>query len=301
MVDATRSAIDACGLDAEVAELRLRLDADSASRDQAARTGRIIERFAQFAATGCGIGSLADVSSEVASRFLRATCGDGTPPSVSTMHWRRTSLRLLFRAGRDAGLVAGDPTLDLALPARSSLTARPLSDDEVALCRSVAQWSLTGTRRAAIWALAEATCRSSEIPHIRPTDLDLAAGGVRIHGGKVTDERVGQLTEWGVERLHARLAELDDPNSPITYSGRAAKGAGQVAGACGVVDVLVRAGLHGEPDVRPGSVASWAGRRILDESGRIDLAAKALGVRSLDRAAEIVAWDWRHDSDGDQT
>ncbi len=38
-----------------------------------------------------------------------------------------------------------------------------------------------------------------------------------------------------------------------------------------------------------------------DDTGRIDLAAKALGVRSLDRAAGIVGWDWRNDTDGDST
>ena len=57
-------------------------------------------------------------------------------------------------------------------------------------------------------------------------------------------------------------------------------------------DVLVRAGLAGEPDVRASSVAAWAGRRVLEETGRIDLAARALGVRSLDRAARIIGWEW---------
>ena len=211
------------------------------------------------------------------------------------MHWRRTALRLLFKTARRKGLVDGDPTLDLDLPARSSLGTRPLTDDEVLLCRSVAQWSLAGSRRSAAWALAEATCRSSELPKITGDDIDLDSGRVWIAGGKATEPRTGQLTEWGLVQVRARLEELDAPSLPLIYSGRSRSGAGQVSGASAIVDVLTRAGLHQEPDVRPGSVAAWAGRRVLEETGRIDCAARALGVRSLDRAARIVAWDWQAD------
>jgi integrase/recombinase XerC len=208
-------------------------------------------------------------------------------------------LRLLFRAARQAGLADGDPTLDIRLPPRSSLGTRPLTDDEVSLCRSVAQWSLNGSRRAAVWALAEATCRSSELPHITADDVDFDSGRVWIAGGKATDRREGQLTVWGLAHVRARAEELDEPTLPLVYSGRSPSRSGQVAGASALVDVLTRAGLHQEPDVRPGSVAAWAGRRVLDETGRIDLAAKALGVRSLDRAAGIIGWDWRADPELD--
>jgi integrase/recombinase XerC len=215
------------------------------------------------------------------------------------MHWRRTALRLLFRAGRRAGLADGDPTLDIKLPPRSSLSTRPLTNDEVGLCRSVAQWSLNGSRRAAVWALAEATCRSSELPHITADDIDLDSGRVWIAGGKATDRREGLLTGWGLAQVRARIEELVEPTRPLVYAGRSPAGPGQVSGAAALVDVLTRAGLHHEPDVRPGSVAAWAGRRVLDETGRIELAARALGVRSLDRAAGIVAWDWRTDPEPD--
>ncbi len=269
--------------------------AGHAREQQWDRTSRIIDRFCSFVANGHGATSLAELTAKVAADFVHAPPASGQRPSVSTMHWRRTALRLLFRAAREAGLVDGDPTLDLVLPPRSSLAARPLADDEVALCRSVAQWSLGGSRRAAVWALAEATCRSSELPHVTADEVDLGSGRVWIAGGKATDEREGQLTEWGLARVRARIDDLDEPTVPLVYSGRTPSGAGQVSGAAALVDVLTRAGLHHEPDVRPGSVAAWAGRRVLEETGRIDLAAKALGVRSLDRAAGIVAWDWRSD------
>lgn len=259
------------------------------------RTSAILDRFGRFAADGCGLVDLSRVTSDVARMFVTAPTGTGQAPSTSTMHWRRTALRLLFRSARRHGLVDGDPTLDLDLPPRSSLGTRPLTDDEITLCRSVAQWSLAGSRRAAAWALAEATCRSSELPNVTGDDINLETGRVWIGGGKATEPRDGQLTEWGLVQVRARIDELDAPSLPLVYLGRSPAGAGQVSGASAIVDVLTRAGLHQEPDVRPGSVAAWAGRRVLEETGRIDCAARALGVRSLDGAAAIVAWDWRAD------
>ncbi|CAN5881765.1 hypothetical protein BH23ACT2_BH23ACT2_26250 [soil metagenome] len=299
MLDGTRPTETSSGLAAEVALIRADLFGEKASPRQWARTSSIIDRFCLFASSGHGVRSLSAVTAKVAMDFVHAGTGGGQSPSVSTMHWRRTALRLVFRAARRADLVEGDPTLDVELPPRSSLGTRPLTDDEVTLCRSVAQWSLNGSRRAAVWALAEATCRSSELPHITADHVDLDSGRVWIAGGKATNQREGRLTEWGLTQVQARIEELDEPTRPLVYSGRSPAGPGQVSGASALIDVLTRAGLHHEPDVRPGSVAAWAGRRALEDTGRIDLAARALGVRSLDRAAGIVAWDWHTDPEPD--
>lgn len=301
MLDRTRQRTDGGGVLGQIDQLRQVMVDDSPGQPQWERTSAILDRFAQFASNGFGSTSLAEIRPEIARSFIDATTASGKPPSVSTRHWRRTAVRLLFRAARDAGLVDGDPTLDLVLPPRSSLGTRPLTDDEVALCRSAAQWSLAGSRRAAVWALAEATCRSSELPNISADDIDLATGRVWISGGKTTEPRESCLTDWGLQHVRARVLEVDELRRPLLYSGRSPSGAGQVAGASALVDVLTRAGLHHEPDVRPGSVAAWAGRRVLDETGRIDMAAKALGVRSLDRAARIVGWDWRAATESDST
>jgi integrase/recombinase XerC len=56
--------------------------------------------------------------------------------------------------------------------------------------------------------------------------------------------------------------------------------------------VLRRAGLGDEEGVRPGSIAAWAGRRVLADTGRIDEVARAMGQRSLDRTAEVIGWNW---------
>jgi len=229
----------------------------------------------------------------MAAAFVLAPLADGTSPSTALVHLRRSALRLLFRALRQEAAAVGDPTLDLKLPPRSQLSSRPLADDEVMLCRGHALWSLGDHRRAAAWALAEATCRSVEIAYIRRRDIDLSERRVWIHGGRTTAPRWGLLTEWGAARVQQRLSSLPaDPDTRVVYGGAGTPGIGQVSACVAIVDILTWAGLAAEPDVRPASIVAWAGQRILAERGRIDEVARRLGMASLDRAARFVAFDW---------
>jgi integrase/recombinase XerC len=197
---------------------------------------------------------------------------------------------------RTVGVVEGDPTLDLVLPPRSSLAARPLTDDEIVVCRSFALRTLTETRQPAAWALAEATARTSEIPRIRMRDLDLGTRRVWIHGGAKTEPRFGRLTLWGVQQLDRRARNLCDigaePDEPLVYRAAGSAASAQASAARAIQETLTRAGLGHEPDVRPVSVTAWAGRRVLEETGRIEAVACGLGVRGLDGAARIIGWDW---------
>ena len=178
-----------------------------------------------------------------------------------------------------------DPTLDLTLPARSSLVARPLTDDEIALGRSFSLRTLAETRQPAAWALAEATARTSELPAIRIRDVDLDTGSVWIAGSTKTDPRWGQLSEWGVETVARRIVSVGAaPDAPLVYDGTGSEGSRQASACAAISETLRRAGLAGEPDVRPVSVAAWAGARILQRTGQIEAVARGLGVRSLDRA-----------------
>jgi integrase/recombinase XerC len=267
-----------------------------AAEVEARRVVGVLQRFASFCQQGFGIVHLAGVTPAVVAEFVSVSAPDGTGPSVSLRHLRRLSIRLLFRVARSSGHLLGDPTLDLRLPPRSPLSTRPLADEEVLVCRGAAQWSLEDTRRAAAWALAEATCRTAELPLITVADVDLERSRVWIHGGGRVAERWGYLDDWGVEHLGRRLAVVGEESAfPVVYAGGDPAGAGQVAACTAIQEVLVRAGVGDEPDVRASSVAAWAGRRILAETGRIDVVARRLGLKSLDRAARIIAWDWLED------
>jgi integrase len=252
------------------------------------------DRFFTFCRRGFGVHELSEVTPEIARAFVVAPFED-RDPSVATMHLRRAVLRFVFRQARELGLAEHDPCVDLSLPPRSGLSARPLTDDEIAVCRSFSLTSLTNTRTPAAWALAEATARTAEIPHISARDVDLDNRQVWLHGSPRTVERWAPLTAWGVVQLERRVATLG--SAPLVYTANGSATSGQAASCIAVSDTLVRAGLAGEPDLRPVSVAAWAGRSLLDQTGRIDAVARLLGVRSLDRAARIVAWDWSRAED----
>ena len=179
-------------------------------------------RFLRYVEFGCGLESLAEVTPQHVQGFVLAP-SDGrkaSPPSVATSHLRRSAVRLLYRVLRQASAVEHDPTLDLDLPARSSLAARPLTDDEIALGRSFSAKTLGETRRPAAWALAEATARTSELSAIRIRDVDLDGGRVWIAGSTKVEARWGHLSEWGVDALTRRIAILEQlPDVPLVYDG----------------------------------------------------------------------------------
>ncbi len=290
-MDRTRDNLSDLGATVEAAVDRLMQERVFAP--QAGRVAVILHGFARFCERGHHVTDLTRVNPAIASAFIEAPCPGGAAPSVSLRHLRRTALRLLFRSARHLGQNVGDPTLDLRLPPRAQLATRPLADDEVSLCRATAAWSLNDRRRAAAWALAEATCRSVEVGQITRADVDLAGRRVWIHGGQTTVDRWGHLTDWGCVQLDRRLVAIcDDPDQPVAYEGNGGPATGQISACIAVRDILVRAGLGKELGVRPASVAGWAGRRVLEETGRIDEVARRLGIASLDRTARFIDWSW---------
>lgn len=91
--------------------------------------------------------------------------------------------------------------------------------------------------------------------------------------------------------MRGRLSEVGAEDQ-LVYSGTNT-GAGQVATCHAISTVLVRAGLAGGRDVRPLSVAGWAGRRVFTATGDMAAVARALGVRSLDQASRLIGHDWK--------
>ena len=267
------------------------------SMQSTARMVELADRFVGFARRGYNCETLVDVDAGVVAGFVSASGTTGLP-AVATQHLRRTAVRLLFRTARQLGLADGDPTLDLVLAPRSSLRARPLDDIEVEVCRSYAQRTLNETRLPAAWALAEATARTSELPHLRICDVDLNGGRVWVWGSPRCEPRWAHLSDWGVLQLERRIHSFGagDPHRRLVYSGRGDPVSAQASSCTAIAKVLTLAGLGAEPDIRPMSVVGWAGNRVLETTGRIEAVAVALGVRSLDRAAGLIAWNWTETS-----
>ncbi len=254
----------------------------------------LIDRFCAFAERAFGIRSLGDVTSAQATSFIQASTTTGDP-AVATLHLRRSAVRLLFRVARQLDLASIDPTVDLVLPPRSGLKARPLTGDEVALCRAASLHTLASSRLAAAWALAEASARSSELGHIRVGDIDLEGALVWLPGGRAAEPRSAPLGEWARTQLQRRVGAIGrEPSRMVLYDGRRGTDYHRQAASCAAIGHTLRlAGLSDEPDLRPRSVVAWAGRQVFEETGRIEVVAARLGMRSLDRAARMIDWNWQ--------
>lgn len=251
-----------------------------------------------------GVEDFTQVTRAHCEGFLQAPTVEGRSALLATQHSRRVALRMLFRTLRSNGVVTGDPTLDIPLPPRSSSASRPLTDDEIVMGRASSRLGMAGSgslRPAVIWAFAEATAVTSEISAVRIQDIDHADDPhwVRLPGTKRAEPRLGELTDWGRIMLTRHLVTLSNdgalPDAPLTYTGAATPGqaAAQASVSNALANTLRVAGLRSEPDVRPGSVRAWAGRRLYDGGMPIEQVARRLGVRSLDAAAEEIGLDWR--------
>ena len=291
------SSICSASFDAERRAVVERLSALGVlSQQSLPRVVELVSRFCVFCEQGVGVCSLREVSASRAEAFIHAPTATGEP-APATIHLRRSTLRLLFRTARELGLASSDPTIDLVLPPRSLRSSRPLSDDEVGLCRAASLHTLTSTRLPAAWGLAESSARSGELGHIRIADVDLDGGRVWLHGSSRTRPRWVPLSEWGATQLKRRLRAIgNDPERPVVYnSDRGSDYHRQAASCVAITNTLRRAGLIDEADIGPLSVFGWAGRQVMAETGRIDEVAHRLGVRSLDRAAALIGWDWQTD------
>lgn len=270
-----------------IAELRAKVhEQEHLSEQSARRFDEVLGRFELFVQRGFGVNGIEGLEPLHVEAFVRASA-----PSVATMHLRRSALRLLFRLVRQLTAYDHDLTLDLTLPPRSSLAMRPLTNDEIEVGRSYSLRTLTATRQPAAWALAEATATTSELPHITIDDLHLENAKVWLHGGSKNIARWGELTGWGVLQLQRRVSTLRNERW-LVYQGNGSPEAKQISCCVAINETLTRCGLALEPDVRPSSIAAWAGRRVYEETNSIEEVACRLGMRSLDRAARFIAHDW---------
>jgi integrase/recombinase XerC len=271
---------------------------------------RMTETVNRFVArlSAQSVRSFAEVTAEQARAFVLAPSSEGRAPEVNTQHARRTALRTLYATLRRLQYAVSDPTLDLVLAPRGVRVARPLTEDEVTLCRAAAQAvrGRRGTMRATAWALGETGALSSEITAVRIKDLDSVTNPWRVWlpGTRRARARWGELNTWANLVLAGRVLALrgagrSDPDTLLAYGGSTPPGGAKAqATVCNALrDVLQSAGLGAETDVRPSSLRHWVGRTAFDAGAPIEQVARLLGHRSLDATAQDIALDWDPEAD----
>ncbi len=266
-----------------------------------ARMTEIGRRFARRLAQD-GVESFREVTADQARGFITATARSGRAPAIATTRSRRTTVRAIYRQLRAAGYAVGDPSLDVMLAARGRNYSRPLTDDEIRLCRAVASASPVGPgpvgRRAVAWAFAESGATTGEIPQVTLADLDHehTPSTVRLPGTRHLHARTVELTDWGSATVTGHLANHQyAPGASITYRGQGGKPGSNspLARSCQqIVEILKAAGVAPSPDVRPASIRHWAGRTAFERGATLDQVAALLGLTSLDSTAARIGLDW---------
>lgn len=261
----------------------------------------LARRFTRFAAAH-DVTTLDAVDHGLVTKFVaakgRSRHGEVAPAAIATMHNRRAALRAYFRTARRLGLVLHDPTLDVDVPDREAAATRPLHDDEAVLVRLFAEHA-TPTRHAATAALLLAGAHTSELGHIRVSDIDTNANTVWAHGSTKHRARSLPLDTWACRVINQRIAYLTERGATgdtILCTGSDGSDAQRQARVCVTVrDVLTRAGLSTTTGIKPSSLTACAARQVFDDTGRIELAAKLIGSGSLDGTAALIGYQWRQD------
>lgn len=259
----------------------------------------LLRRFTRFS-SAYGATSCDAITPAVTLAFITADGynrhGLAVRPSTATRHQRRSVLRLFARDSMMLGFLLADPTDGVTLPPRDQADVRPVTDDEAALLRHFARSWGAPTRHAAVIGLALAGVRTGEIATIRVRDVTgrtvAAPGTLRVA------PRTLPLDAWAARAIGERAAqvltrsETTDKSSVVSTGGGTA--AQQQARTCTAIrDVLIRAGLSTEPDLRPRSVTNYAAATLFARTGRIQDAAQSLGYASLDASAEAINWNWQ--------
>jgi site-specific recombinase XerD len=266
--------------------------------------GQLLERYQRYAQSRHVL-ALDAVTADLAEDFVfaqgRTRHGRIGESATATMHQRRAVLRSLYRALRELGLTDADPTRDIILPERAHTLIRPLDEDEAVALRHAAEYVARPSRHAAAAALALSGGHSGEIGHARIRDLDRTAIAVWMHGSSRTEPRWCPLDPWALRVLLTRAAfvekqqrtEANVPDARLAVSSAPAPDEQiQARARVALSDLIRRIGLGNEPQAKPASLTAYAAMQIFDTSGSIEEVARRLGLRSLDRAAHIVGYDW---------
>jgi site-specific recombinase XerD len=216
--------------------------------------------------------------------------GRARTPGSSTKRNRLSSLRRAFRSLRQMGYELVDPTIDVVTLLDRTLDANVCSDEDIDKLREGAPIGLFDSSNAALLALAEAGATNGEAKEIRVSDVNLDDRLVRLPGNARVDERINELTDWGVIVLRERFAHVSGDDFVVVNSNGTKVSEASVSQMFRHIAAYGNVGRNG---FSINSVRAWRARAIYKETGRIQDAALFLGHRSLDSAVALIGLEWR--------
>lgn len=216
--------------------------------------------------------------------------GRARTPGSSTKRNRLTGLRRAFKSLRQMGYEMPDPTIDVVALLDRTLDPNVCSDSDIEKLREGAPIGLFDSCNAALLALAEAGATNGEIKEIRASDVNLEDRVVRLPGNARVDERINELSDWGVMVLRERFSFIDGDDFVVVNSNGSQASEASVSQMFRLIASYGNVGRNG---FNINSVRAWRARAIYLENGRIQDAALFLGNRSLDASVALMGLEWR--------
>ncbi len=216
--------------------------------------------------------------------------GRARTPGSSTKRNRLSGLRRAFKSLRQMGYQMPDPTIDVVALLDRTLDANVCGDRDIEKLREGAPVGLFDSCNAALLALAEAGATNGEIKEIRASDVNLEDRVVRLPGNARVDERINELSDWGVMVLRERFAHINGDDFVVVNSNGSQASEASVSQMFRLIASYGNVGRNG---FNINSVRAWRARAICTESGRIQDAALFLGNRSLDASVALMGLEWR--------
>lgn len=251
----------------------------------------VVRRLVDFAKAH-EVTDLNGVTQALIAKFLEArttnSAGVIILPTVASKHVRRATLRLFYAILRDHGLTTADPARDIPLSRVDPSITRPLTVDEANQLRYY-MGGFKSARMNAVVAFALAGMSVGELLGLERTHIDPTGSRVWAAGSDQRDARWLTLDAWGTERAQRFVGECTH-DGPVFL--RKAKHNTAIL-ASPMRQALDRAGLGQITEVRPASMSYHAALLVFEESGRIEEAARVLGLTSLDSMARILGYEWR--------
>ncbi|MEI6622407.1 MAG: hypothetical protein WCP28_10920 [Actinomycetes bacterium] len=254
--------------------------------------------LATYFQDGLGVTRAVDVTADDLDRWIHAPIGrqrrKGQPPSASTRSARRSAARALFRSLRHLGFQVGDPTTDIRIVARAGIDVRALRDDELGLLELVCYHEPPSSHLRAVLALTASGLMPAEAAEITISMVNLEAGSLQAPGSTNRFARTVYLSAWAKAALEKRIeylvAEGAADSAHVVYGGAKAEGRNPSAAVgMALTTLMTRAGLHREPGVLPRSIAANYAVRIWEHTADLPLVARAMGMRDLNRVADLLS------------
>lgn len=265
---------------------------------------------------------LCEVTSELVWRWVNspATRKGATVAPTQNMRGLRRAVavavyRTLFNVGfTERNVAANLPRITRPARIVSAFTATQIQTlkDHADHDTDTSTYESGYSRTPACLALTLVGAQSGEVGAIRVRDIDLDDWTVHLHGGGTRfDPRTVPIDDsWAWEALAARVAylakrypgEVDRlvaynpiPESQPSFATRS-------AATSGTLGALIKAaGLRKPGKIRVASINEYVAADLFTRTGRVEVVASRLGMRSLDAAAHLVGWDWREQFNPDPT